>query len=359
MIVVVLGTRPEIIKCAPVIQEAQRRGIPISIVHTGQHYTHELDEIFFQELGLPAPVVNLGVGSSDPATQIGRMVQGLAEWFSAHRPSCIVVQGDTNSVLAGALAAYKLGIPVAHLEAGLRSDDWTMPEEGNRVLTGIMTDLHFCPTDLQRQRLAQEGITEGVHVVGNPIVDSVLHYGQQPSDILTRLGFVPGAYALLTMHRPSNVDDSERLASLMACLDKTAQTLRTKIIFPVHPRTEARLRSAALWDAYAQGTSFVFTKPLGYLELLQLQKQARMILTDSGGVQEEATILRVPCITLRVNTERPETVEAGGNILFSTTDVDQLLSLWRLMEARPRTWMCPFGDGTTAKRVVDLLQSYG
>ncbi|HEU0050811.1 MAG TPA: UDP-N-acetylglucosamine 2-epimerase (non-hydrolyzing), partial [Patescibacteria group bacterium] len=357
MLAIVLGTRPEIIKCAPIIHEAMARDLPVSIIHTGQHYTPELDEIFFRTLRLPEPRMNLHVGSSDPIKQITTMMQGLQPAFARVQPSAVLVQGDTNSVLAGALVAHKMNIPIAHLEAGLRSDDWSMPEEGNRVITGMLAELHFCPTDLQRRRLGVEGIVEGVHVVGNTIVDAVQHYADQPISpgFFEKFGIEPGRYILLTMHRPSNVDDPDRLRRLLECLTRAAETLGTRFLFPVHPRTEARIRSVGLWETYEQGPSFILTKPLGYIELLQLQKHARAVLTDSGGIQEEANILHVPCLTLRSNTERPETIEAGGNILFYETNPAALVSSIRELEARPRTWPCPFGDGKTAKRVLDIL----
>jgi UDP-N-acetylglucosamine 2-epimerase (non-hydrolysing) len=358
MIVFVLGTRPEIIKCSPVIHEARRRGIPFAIVHTGQHYSQELDAVFFQELGLPQPTHNLQVGSLPPAKQIAAMISGLHDVFLELKPSVIMVQGDTNTVLGGAITAYKMGIKIAHLEAGLRSDDWDMPEEANRVLTGVITDYHFCPTDVQRERLARESITDGVHVVGNTIVDASIRYAEEArskSTILETLGLRDQPFALLTMHRPSNVDEAGRLTDMMACLDSAARNLGLKIVFPVHPRTEDSLKRASLWDRYEKGTSFILLKPIGYLDLLRLQLESKLVLTDSGGIQEEANILQVPCVTLRFNTERPETVDAGGNVLCGSSDASVLEKIARELMARERTWKCPFGDGKTAGRVIDIL----
>ncbi|MBU1032343.1 UDP-N-acetylglucosamine 2-epimerase (non-hydrolyzing) [Patescibacteria group bacterium] len=358
MLAIVLGTRPEIIKCSPVIHEARRRGLPFSIIHTGQHYTPELDELFFSELDLPQPTHNLHVGSRPPAKQVAAMLEGLCDVFDEVKPDVVMVQGDTNSVLAGSLCAHKMNIPVAHLEAGLRSDDWDMPEEGNRVLTGVVADYHFCPTELQRERLAQENISQGVHVVGNTIVDASLYYAgiaRSQSQIRERLGISNQKHALLTMHRPSNVDEPARLSQIMSCLDTAAKQLDLRIIFPVHPRTENALKTANLWKKYENGSSFIFTKPIGYLDLLRLQVDAQLVLTDSGGIQEEANILRVPCVTLRANTERPETLEAGSSVLYSGVNPADLTRLAQEMMAKDRNWDCPFGDGKTAQRVIEIL----
>lgn len=359
MLAVVLGTRPEIIKTAPVVLEAQRRGIPVAIIHTGQHYDDKLDGVFFRELGLPEPVFNLRVGSMPVLKQLGAMIDRLHEAFEAIKPKVVMVQGDTNSVLAGALAAHKTGIRVAHLEAGLRSDDWEMPEEANRVLAGFVSDIHFCPTEVQRDRLKGETVTDGVHVVGNTIVDAALHYREATklSDARIRLG-VEGPYALLTMHRPSNVDEPMRLNSLVEMLRGLAEARGWKIVFPVHPRTRARLQESGRWEALQRDPLFVMTEPLGYLDLLALQSNAELVLTDSGGLQEEANILHVPCVTLRANTERPETVEAGGNILYPGTSDRELHDVVVELLARPRDWNCPFGDGMTAKRVLDILHPH-
>ncbi len=358
MIAFILGTRPEIIKSAPVIHEARRRDVPFVIVHTGQHYTPELDEVFFSELDLPQPSHNIHVGSLPPAKQIAAMLNGLHDVLFELKPRVVVVQGDTNTVLGGALTAHKMGIKVAHLEAGLRSDDWDMPEEANRVLAGVVADYHFCPTDVQRERLRQESITEGVHVVGNTIVDASLHYAEvarTSSRLLETLSLADRSFMLLTMHRPSNVDEPGRLAQMMECFRVLAEQRGQRIVFPVHPRTEASLKKADLWERYRQHSSFVFLKPTGYLDLLRLQLSASLILTDSGGVQEEANILCVPCITLRQNTERPETIDVGGNILFGGVEASELISLARTMTEKERNWSCPFGDGKTACRVVDIL----
>ena len=354
MLAIILGTRPELIKCSPVIFEAQKRGIPVAIIHTGQHYARELDEVFFDELNLPRPVAHIHVGSHSAPVQIGLMMQRLTDALAEIKPSVVLVQGDVNSVLAGALTSYKLGIPVAHLEAGLRSDDWSMPEESNRVLTDRISRWLFCPTNLQRDRLAQEGIVHGVYVVGNTIVDAVQHFSKiayEKSDIAERLGVHRSPYMLLTMHRPGNVDDPERLRAMIGMLDRAAAELKHRIVFPVHPRTQVALRANGI---RLEG-SFVPTDPLGYLDLLRLQSSASLVLTDSGGMQEEACILRVPSITLRPNTERPETVDVGASVLHHELDDALLQRRMKQQMEKERNWENPFGDGKTAERVLDIL----
>jgi UDP-N-acetylglucosamine 2-epimerase (non-hydrolysing) len=355
MLAIVLGTRPEIIKCAPVVLEALRRGVPVGIIHTGQHYTPELDEVFFRELDLPAPIGHAHVGSHPAPRQIGLMMQRLYEVFEEIKPTAVMVEGDTNSVLAGALAAYKTGIPVAHLEAGLRSDDWDMPEESNRVLADRISKWLLCPTELQRERLKQEGIVhDGIHVVGNTAVDAALHYSKvayEKSDIAERLKVTNRPYALLTMHRPSNVDNPVRLQALLKAINDAASAAGLQVVFPVHPRTKTILTRHSV----ELGPAFIETESVGYLDMLRLQCAADIVLTDSGGIQEEACTVRVPCITLRANTERPETIHVGSNMLHHEADTDQLLAAMRMMMSRARTWSNPFGDGKTAERVVDIL----
>lgn len=355
MLAVILGTRPELIKCAPVILEAQRRGIPVGIIHTGQHYTHELDGVFFEELRLPKPIAHIHVGSRPAPKQIGLMIYRLAEAFEAFSCTSVLVEGDTNSVLAGALAAYKSGIPVAHLEAGLRSDDWTMPEESNRVLADRVSKWLFCPTENQRERLRREGIDhEGVHVVGNTVVDAALHYvrvSYEKSDIAERLNVHQSNYGVLTMHRPSNVDEPVRLRAMLESISHASLEHGLKIVFPIHPRTKKTITDHHI----PLPEHFVVTEPLGYLDLLRLQSSAQIILTDSGGIQEEACILRVPSITLRPNTERPETIHVGASILFHEPHNERLASVMHDQMKKDRSWENPFGDGKTAERVLDIL----
>ncbi|MCY1022015.1 non-hydrolyzing UDP-N-acetylglucosamine 2-epimerase [Pyxidicoccus sp. MSG2] len=356
MIAVVLGTRPELIKTAPIIHELARRGSPFALIHTGQHYTPALDEIFFRDLELPPPAVNLHVGSLPAAHQVARILTGVSDALEQLKPRIVLVQGDTNSVLGGALAAHKLSIPLAHLEAGLRSDDWTMPEEGNRVLAGRVAALHFCPTELQAARLAGEGILHGVHVVGNTIVDASLRFAARSLEISTifeRLELGGRPYALVTMHRPSNVDDPQRLAALLDALATMARERGLELVFPVHPRTREKIRAFGLESKLA--APFRPIEPLGYIDLLRLLRGTEVALTDSGGVQEEACTLHVPCVTLRPNTERPETVGVGANALCDEADAGRIGAFVDDMREAPRDWKNPFGDGHTSERVVDIL----
>lgn len=355
MLAVILGTRPEMVKCAPIILQAQRRGIPVGIIHTGQHYSRELDEIFFKELNLPRPVRHVHVGSHPAAAQIGLMMQRLSETLHDLKPNVVLVQGDVNTVLAGALAAYKSGIPVGHVEAGLRSDDWSMPEESNRVLTDRISKWLFCPTELQRERLRAEGIDhEGVHVVGNTVVDAAQHYAKvayEKSDIAERLGVNGIRYALLTMHRPGNVDDPTRLRRLLDTIRIASERHGLRVVFPIHPRTKHIIDE----NGIALPDTFLHTGAVGYLDLLRLQCAADIVLTDSGGIQEEACILRVPSVTLRPNTERPETLHVGASVLHHEPDADALFAVMERQMNKKRDWPNPFGDGNTANTILDIM----
>ncbi len=357
MIAFVVGTRPELIKIAPVVEALARRNAPFAIVHTGQHYSYQLDAIFFEELGLPRPAANLEVGSALAAQQLGTVVIRAAEALDRLKPSWVLVQGDTNSVLGGALAAHKLGLPIAHLEAGLRSDDWDMPEEGNRVLAGRIAALHLCPTALQVERLRQEGIIRGVYVVGNTIVDAALANSERArlrSTVIERLGLSDRPYALVTLHRPSNVDAPERLLAVMRALLATARRHDLTLVFPTHPRTRATIARMPEGRGFSE-PPFVSTDPVGYLDFLRLLAGARLTLTDSGGVQEEACTLHVPCVTLRPNTERPETVSVGANLLCDSIEPGVLEGTVDTMLMRSRDWTNPFGDGHAGERVAQLL----
>jgi UDP-N-acetylglucosamine 2-epimerase (non-hydrolysing) len=359
LIAIVFGTRPEIIKTAPVVFELQRRGVPFRYIHTGQHYSPSLDRVFFHELGLPEPATNLETGSLPPVQQVAKMMQGIADDFQAAQPRVVLVQGDTNSVLAGALTAHKMGIPIAHLEAGLRSDDWGMPEEGNRVVVGRLAAAHFCPTELQVKRLAAEGITRGVYVVGNTAVDACLQFAERSrtqSGVLARLALRKHAFGLLTMHRPSNVDDRPRFDALTRGLAEMARDLGIELIFPIHPRTRAAAAASGILTRL-NAAPFQTVDPVGYLDLLALMTNARLVVTDSGGMQEEACTLHVPCLTLRANTERPETVDIGANVLCESVDGAVLTAAVRKVLGGRAKAENPFGDGKTAARVVDVLTS--
>lgn len=352
-IAVILGTRPEIIKLSPVIRALERAGVPHGVVHTGQHYSKELDSVFFDELGLPEPRYNLGIGSGSHGAQTGRMLAAIEEVLVQERPAMVVVQGDTNSVLAGALAASKLGIKVGHVEAGLRSNDRNMPEEINRVVTDHLSDYLFAPSELAATILRNEGIApQKIFNTGNTIVDAVqqnLALAQGQSTILEQLGLAHGKYLLMTTHRQENVDHRVRYEGILQGARQLHDELGLPVVYPIHPRAKKmleahQLSSEGLWLCH----------PLGYLDFLTLEANARLILTDSGGLQEEACILGVPCITLRDNTERPETVAVGANLLVGVKP-EQICAGARLLLSRSTDWQQPLGDGAAGKKIAHVL----
>jgi UDP-N-acetylglucosamine 2-epimerase (non-hydrolysing) len=355
-IAIVLGTRPEIIKMSPLVRECERRGTPHYTLHTGQHYSREMDRVFFEELSLPEPLYHLDVGSGTHGTQTSKILTGVESMLSQDRPDMVLVQGDTNTAMAAALAASKLGVRVGHVEAGLRSYDRTMPEETNRVVADHIADQLYAPTEIARKNLAKEGIERGVYVTGNTVVDAVMEnrkLAEPRSTALENLGLKPREYVLATAHRQENVDSQTRLADMVAALDAVGRETGMPVIFPAHPRTQARLHEFGLRP---KNTSVV--QPLGYLDFLRLEASARLILTDSGGVQEEACILGVPCVTMRENTERPETVAANANVLAGTDPERVMVAVWSMMN-RHGGWKNPFGDGRTAGRILDHAERDG
>jgi UDP-N-acetylglucosamine 2-epimerase (non-hydrolysing) len=351
---IVVGTRPEIIKMAPLVRACQARGVPFLLLHTGQHYSFELDGVFFAELGLPAPDVNLEVGSGTQTYQLASTLAGMESVLAEHRPDVVLVEGDTNSVLAAALAANKAGIAVGHVEAGLRSYDRGMPEEINRVLTDHLADHLFPPTEQSRAILRGEGIPDTrILVTGNTVVDELLLQrgrARRPG-LLERFGVTAGRFALATLHRAENVDDPARLRGCLAGLAATAAALDLVVLAALHPRTQARI--AALDPGLTGGLRVL--PPLGYLDFLGLHAEAALMLTDSGGLQEEACCLGVPCVTLRDNTERPESVEAGANRLAGA-EPERIVACAREMLPRRGGWSNPFGDGHAGERIVDHLR---
>jgi len=311
-IVSVVGARPQFIKCAPVSGELRRLATEI-LVHTGQHYDDRMSGVFFAELGIPAPAYNLGVGSGLHGAQTGEMLKRIERVLVDERPDRVLVYGDTNSTLAAALAAAKLGIPVAHVEAGLRSFNRAMPEETNRVLTDHVSALLFCPTTTAVKNLAAEGITAGVHLVGDVMHDVLagsLAAAEARSTVVATLGLRPGGYFLGTVHRAENTDRPERLQRIVGAFNDLAAST-APVVFPVHPRTR-KLLDAGGWELAPAVRTI---EPVSYLDMLMLEKHARAILTDSGGVQKEAFWLHVPCLTLRDETEWVETIDAGWNTL--------------------------------------------
>lgn len=352
-IAVVVGTRPEIIKMAPVVRACIARELPYLLLHTGQHYSFEMDGVFFQELGLPQPHHNLEVGSGSQAYQIGTIVRGMEPLLGRERPDVLLVEGDTNSVLAAGLTAQKMGITVGHVEAGLRSYDRAMPEEINRILTDHLSEYLFAPTERSRGILLGEGFAASrIHVTGNTVVDE-LELQRSRADrpgLLERFGVEPGRYAVATVHRAENTDHPERLKGIVQGLADSARALGIPVLASLHPRTTARL--AALGIAIDGPVRAL--PPLGYLDFLGLHARAALTLTDSGGLQEEACCLRVPCVTLRDNTERPESVEVGANVLAGAAP-ESIVACARTMASRARDWPNPFGDGKSGLRIVDLL----
>jgi UDP-N-acetylglucosamine 2-epimerase (non-hydrolysing) len=356
---IIVGTRPEIIKMAPVIRECKKRGIAHFIIHSNQHYSEEMDSVFFKELNLPAPNYNLGVGSGLHSNQTGNILIKMEPILLQEKPDIVLVQGDTNTVLAGALAASKLDIKVGHIEAGLRSYDRTMPEETNRTLTDHMSQYLFAVGPNQHAILVKEGLDgDKIFTVGNTVSDSLfqhLEISASTSNILDELGVESKKFFLVTAHRASNVDVSANLLELLALFDHLHKKYTQTIVWPIHPRTQAKLKQFSIQlPSYLQ-----LIPPIGYLDFIQLQKHAQLILTDSGGIQEEACLLGVPCITLRENTERPESIEVGANVLVGR-DADKALAAadkWLSAEASGESfnWKNPFGDGHVAELILDII----
>ncbi len=358
-ILTIVGARPQFIKAAAISQRLKSdHNIQEVLVHTGQHYSENMSDVFFQELEIPAPDYHLGVGSHNHGAQTGRMLEAIETVLLAESPNWILVYGDTNSTLAGAIAAVKLHIPVAHVEAGLRSFNRRMPEEINRVLTDHIADFLFAPTTTAVENLHLEGIaSEKIYLVGDVMYDAALNYGvkaEQKSLILKNLGLIPQKYILATIHRAENTDDLQRLESIFKGLAVIAQKI--PIVLPLHPRTRAVLSRTGLWETVSQSLQLI--EPVGYLDMLMLEKNAKLIVTDSGGVQKEAFFYRVPCVTLRVETEWVELVELGWNRLLSPlepSDVingisDALLSVFK--KDVPNQL---YGGGLAASQIVQIL----
>jgi UDP-N-acetylglucosamine 2-epimerase (non-hydrolysing) len=352
---VILGTRPEIIKMSPIIRFLEGKSHDLFILHTGQHYSYEMERIFFQELELPDADYKLEVGSGTHGQQTGKMLGGIEEILLQEEPDVALVQGDTNTVLAGALAASKLGIKVGHVEAGLRSFDRSMPEEINRVVTDHLSDYLFPPTATAQQNLIREGISdEKIFVCGNTIVDALFQnigISESKLSVLDNFNLQKEGYFLVTAHRQENVDDERRLNDILHGLESLYRQYGLPIIFAAHPRTAKRMAefNITLPDGIRK------IEPSGYLEFLQLEKYAKLVLTDSGGIQEETCILQVPCVTLRNNTERPETVDVGSNVLVGT-DPSKILEGVNAMINRSRDWVNPFGDGKAAEKIISSLE---
>lgn len=350
----VIGARPNFMKAAPVIRALEQHGVPQRVVHTGQHYDRAMSEVFFTELGLPEPDANLGVGSGSHARQTAALLAGLEDEVTASRPVLVMVYGDVNSTLAAALVAAKLQIAVAHVEAGLRSFDLSMPEEINRRVTDSLSRLLFVTSPEGIGHLAREGTDPStVHLVGNPMIDTLLANLERfdPARIARRME-LPAAYAVATLHRPANVDDPVAAKTVVAALADVAALV--PVVIPLHPRGRAALCRAGLDDT--AGVRVV--EPLGYVDFLSLVRGAQLVVTDSGGIQEETTILDVPCLTLRPNTERPITISHGTNRLVGAGQVATHASAVldgrvRFPTARPPLW-----DGAAGQRIADIVAAH-
>lgn len=365
-ICVILGTRPEIIKMAPVIDEINRRSHELLLIHTGQHYDKEMSDNFFLDLELPKPNYNIHVGSGSHGKQTALMMDGIEDVLISEKPDIVLVQGDTNAVLAGALVAQKLHIPVGHVEAGLRSFDVSMPEEINRMGADCCSHLYFVPTEESAINLALEGyFPKDIFITGNSVVDTCfrnLKIAENSSTIIDDLNLDNlNNIITFTMHRAENVDDKQRLQSIIGALMELKDF---NIIFPIHPRTKKTLENFGLYKKFESLPHIHITKPIGYLDFLVLISKSIIILTDSGGLQEEAITLNVPALTLRYNTERPETVTAGGNILVGA-DKDYILETANKILNNEEFYnnmknaKNPYGDGNSAVQILDIIeQSY-
>lgn len=354
----IVGARPNLMKIAPLMEAyAAAEGLEPLLVHTGQHYDANMSDLFFRQLGIPEPDLNLGIGSGSHAEQTAQIMAAFEPVVLAESPDAVLVVGDVNSTIACGLVAVKLGVQLVHVEAGLRSFDRTMPEEINRVLTDAISDLLFCTEPAGVENLRTEGIAgDKVQLVGNVMIDTLLRHREraEDSEVLSDLGLEEGCYAVLTLHRPSNVDDSGVLGRLLDVLEVVAEN--GPVIFPVHPRTRSALARFGLVDRAAAIEGLRLLEPVGYLDFLKLMASARVVLTDSGGIQEETTILSVPCLTLRENTERPITVELGTNQVVGQ-DPERILAAYRqvLSGSAGSGSVPPLWDGSAAQRIVEVL----
>lgn len=347
-IVTIVGARPQFVKCAPVSRALRKKHEEI-LVHTGQHYDYGMSEVFFKELAIPEPDYNLGVGSGTHGHQTGTMLAAIEDVLIKEKPDYLLVYGDTNSTVAGALAASKLHIKVIHVEAGLRSYDRNLPEEINRVLTDHVSDVLFCPTDTAVQCLKAEGIVNDVYHVGDVMMDAVQYNKEraaETSKILESHSLIKKQYIVATIHRPHNTDSKDNLQSIFSAFEKSEKT----IVFPIHPRTRKYITSYGL--RIPENVTLI--EPLGYLDMLHLMTNAERIVTDSGGVQKEAYILQTPCVTLRDKTEWPETLYNNWNVLIDPSNTNKLLNA--ILEKREcEKWLPVFGDGHGAEKIAEII----
>lgn len=354
----IAGARPNFLKLAPLYKELKKFPdlFQIKIIHTGQHYDLKMSGLFFKQLELPAPDLNLEAGSASHTVQTAKIMLAYEQVLLADKPDIVVVFGDVNSTIACALTAVKMGVKIAHVEAGLRSYDRSMPEEINRMLTDTITDFYFTPSQDADENLQKEGVaSKKIFLVGNIMIDSLSTYLQkaQATSILEDLQLVDQPYLLVTMHRPANVDNADKLKQLFGILNELAQ--KCKVIFPVHPRTRSKIAAAGLTQKHE---NLILTEPLGYLEFLHLQMKAKGVITDSGGIQEETTYLQIPCLTLRDNTERPITIHSGTNQLLPFNHALIVEKAEAILSGNGKKGKIPpLWDGNTAERIVEILKN--
>ena len=360
-IICVCGARPNFMKIAPLMRAfAANGGFQTLLVHTGQHYDENMSKLFFEDLGIPEPDINLEVGSGSHAYQTAEIMKRFEPVVSDFKPDYVLVVGDVNSTIACGLVAVKLGVKLIHVEAGLRSFDWTMPEEINRILTDRISDLLFVTEQSGIDNLKNEGIdSDKVHFVGNVMIDTLLANRQkaQSSDVLNRLGLSAKKFAVITLHRPSNVDDMEKFGEIVAALEEIQNEM--KLVFPIHPRARNNIKGTQLEKRLEAMENLLLLEPVGYLDFLCLMSNASFVMTDSGGIQEETTILGVPCMTLRKSTERPVTITEGTNRLVRA-ERDDILEHYRQMKSSsfhtqgktPKFW-----DGHAAHRIAKTLSN--
>jgi len=367
-ITIVLGTRPEIIKMSPIIKTLDSCGLQYSIIHTGQHYTFEMDRIFFRELGLNPASRNLNIGSGSHGETIGKAIVALENTLRNEKPDILLVQGDTNAVLATSLVASRMHIPLGHVEAGLRSHDRRMPEEYNRIICDHLAEYLFTPTSATQKNLKSEGISkrkllyhdrtasQKIFLTGNTIVDAIQQCQEHAkrSQILSKLTLTPGEYFLITAHREENVDHKNRLYGIIQGLQKVARSYQIPLLYPMHPRTLKMLQKFQLMNELEKIHELRIINPVGFFDLLALETNAALVLTDSGGIQEETCILHVPCVVLRDTSDRPESLQVGASALAGC-DPTQILRATDSMLRQKPNWDNPFGDGNASLKIIDIL----
>lgn len=368
-IAVVVGTRPEIIKMSPIAKELDKRKIDYFILHTGQHYDYEMDKIFFKELGLKPESINLDVGSGTHGETTGKIIMGMEKILMKEKPDVVLVQGDTNTVLAASLVAVKLHMTLGHVEAGLRSFDRRMPEEYNRIICDHVSDYLFPPTNTAEENLVEEGVARKevlyykgkitkpkILLTGNTIVDALYQNLERAnnSEIFAKLKIKKGQYFLVTAHREENVDSRDRLLGILKGLQNVADKYGLPIVYPIHPRTRKRIDSFGLMKEVNKIKNLKLIDPVGFLDLVALEANAKLVLTDSGGIQEETCSLKVPCVVLRDRSDRPESLEVGASMLAGC-EPKKILNAVAMMVKKERNWKNPFGDGKAAARIVDTI----